>query len=276
MISIESSALHHMFKQVIPHMDDPENCMPVISSVRLEARDGWLYALATDRFTFAASRRKVTHDSDAIGHVPGNLVPAVAAWLDVTSQSNETVTISLPVDDGDDGPLFFTAPGRGKLTIEYDADDYKSYPDWRKIFHNALKAEPGAVPVSGVTTRFLARWPEAADKLMFWQAGPMKPVVFLDTLGYFAGMQMPFRTELADREDVAPAWIAATVPTAKVDGITYDLDKTWEDRHGDPWTYSGDDTPDGVPLMVIEGIEDDPHPLDRLIGQYGPLYARDL
>lgn len=267
MISIPATDLQRMFQQVTPHMSDDEY-IPVIHTVRLEARDGWLYVIATDRYTFAAGRRPVVGEYNSTGHIPGRLVPAVAAWLDGVSESGDTVSLSLPAKDA----LIFTAPGRGKLIIECDADDYEKFPDWRKMLHEALTAAPRLVPVTGFTTRFLTRWQHAAEKLAAWQEAPGKPLVLLDSDGYFAGMQMPVRFAIP-REDLATGWIAATVRTATVDGLTYDLDKTWEDVHGDPWAYSGKDCPDGMPLMVLDGIEDDPHPLDRLITQYGPLYA---
>nr|WP_119589807.1 phiSA1p31-related protein [Streptomyces scabiei] len=269
MISISAHDLRAMLKQVTPHMSEDDD-IPVIHSVRLEARDGWLYAIASDRYTLGASRREIIADGNRTGHVPGWFVPSLAAWLDGTAEYGETVSLSLPVDDRP-APLSFAASGCGTLTVDYDADRYKAFPDWRKILHAALTAEPGLVPLSGVTTRYLTRWQHAADKLTVWQESPRKPFLFLDEHGHFAGMQMPVRYELT-RDEAAPGWIAATAHTASVDGQTYDLRLTWEDRHGDPWTYSGRDLGD-MPLMVIEGIEDDPHPLDRLVTQYGPLYA---
>ncbi|MFJ9374394.1 phiSA1p31-related protein [Streptomyces sp. NPDC101455] len=272
MISILAKDLHLMFKQVAPHMDDPENGLPFISSIRLESRDGWLYAVATDRFTVGAARRPITDGGNGTGHIPAYLVPAVEAVLGAAADHGDKVSLTLPTDDGQ---LVLTVPGQEKLAVEYEPADYKGFPNWRKILHDALTAEPCTIPIAGLTTSFLARWQHAAEKLAFWQSAPNKPLVFLDHDGYFAGMQMPTRAD-DKREDAAHGWIDATVPTATVDGSTYDLDKTWSDKHGDPWTYSGKDTPDGMPLMVIDGIEDDPHPLDRLVWTYGPLYARDL
>ncbi|MFE4697248.1 phiSA1p31-related protein [Streptomyces sp. NPDC056738] len=274
MISIEASSIRRMFEQVTPHMEDAEDGIPVISSVRLEARNGWLYAAATDRFTFAVSRRPVVvvEDGNRAGHLPGGFVAAVSAWLDAAAEAGLAVTLSLPLE-GRSAPLTFEAPGRGKLTVDYDAGDFKNFPNWRTFLRPTLTAEPVSVPVTGFTTRFLARWQHAAERLTAWQQGPNKPVVLLDELGYFAGLHMPVRQEGLTREGVADEWIEATAHTATVDGITYDLSKTWEDRDGDSWTYSGDDTPDGMPLMVIDGIEENPYPLDRLIAQYGPLHA---
>lgn len=274
MISIAASDLHRMFQQVTPHMLDPEEYLPVISSVRLEVRDGWLYVAATDRFTFAVARREILPDGNRIGHVPGHLVAALTAWLDGAAQLGDTVSLSLPTDDRPNSTLSFAAPGRGAFTVEYDADDYKGFPEWRRIFHRALTAAPIAVPVTGFTTRFLARWQHAAERLTVWQEAPRKPFVFLSEDGNFAGLHCPTRyPDDQTREDTARDWIAATTPTATVDGRTYDLTRTWSDRHGDPWTYSGKDCPDGMPLMVIDGIEDDPHPLDQLISTYGPLHS---
>lgn len=273
MFDIESSALRRMIQQVTPHMDDPDNYMPILSSVRFEARDGWLYALATDRYTFAASRREIVHTGDITAHVPGPAVPTLTAWLDEVAEHAGRVGIAFLDVRDDAGAIVFTAAGHGQLQVEYEDHVSAKFPDWRKLFHSALTAESGIVPASGVTTKFLARWAHAADKLVIWQEAPRKPIVFLDLLGQFAGMQMPITADVASRDELAPQWISATKPRATVDGVTYDLDVTWEDRDGDPWTYSGNDTPDGMALMVVDGIADDAHPLDRLIQQYGPLSA---
>ncbi|MFF9898473.1 phiSA1p31-related protein [Streptomyces longispororuber] len=273
MISIEASTLHRMLEQVSPHMDDPENYLPVISSIRLETRDGWLYAVASDRFTLAAARRPILDEGARHGHVPGHLVPALTAWLSAEAGLGSTVGLTLPGRAVDNTyQVLLTTSGHGSFEIEYDADAYAKYPDWRKHLRKALAAQPGVVDITGFTTEFLARWQQAATKLVAWQTGPREPVVFLDEDGHFAGLHMPFLHE-ESRHRAAADWIEATARRATVDGRTYDLDLTWEDAHGDPWTYSGEDCRDGTPLMVMDGIEDDPHPLDRLITQYGPLHA---
>ncbi|MEU8717511.1 phiSA1p31-related protein [Streptomyces sp. NPDC048663] len=273
MITIEAKTLRDMFRQVVPHMGE-DDYIPVIHSVRLEQRDGWLYAIASDRYTIAVARRPVTNHGECTGHIPGRLVPALTAWLEGHAEFGGSIGVTLPVTKGD-VDIILTTPGRGRFDVTYDTEDYKAFPDWRKILHSVLIAQPGIVPLTGVTTRFLNRWEHAAEKLVVWQEAGNKPILLLDEAGEFAGMQMPvsFHRDGMKREDVATSWIAATVKTSVVDGRTYDLDKTWVDRHGDPWTYSGNDMPDGMPLMLLDGIEDDPHPLDRLIWAYGPIEA---
>lgn len=273
MISIPASDLRRMFKQVTPHMLDSDDYLPVISTVRLEARNGWLYAVATDRYTIAVARHEVGTPFNQTGHIPGRLVPALTAWLDGLAANGHTVSLDLPVAEEQSG-VVLAAGGLGNFTVQYDAADYEKFPGWRKLLHAALTCEPGPIPLTGFTTRFLARWQHAAEELITWQEAPGKPLVLLDKLGSFAGLHMPIgyhNDPGMNRQEAAGGWIAATVPTATVDGFTYNLDETWLDVHGDPWTYSGKDCPDGMPLMVIEGIEDDPHPLDKLIAQYGPL-----
>ncbi|MFF9129152.1 phiSA1p31-related protein [Streptomyces sp. NPDC014806] len=271
MISIQATDLHRMLQQVTPHMSD-DDCTPVINSVRLETRCGWLYVAATDRYTFAVARREVAASWDRDGHLPGHLVPAVMAWLNSEATAGHTVGLTLPVTE--DSPVILTAPKNNALHLEYDASHYKNFPDWRKIFRHALTATPEAIPLTGFTTRYLNRWQHAAEKLVTWQEAPGKPLVLLDELGTFAGLHMPvgYHRDLT-RDGVASGWIGATAPTATVDGLTYDLSRTWVDRHGDPWSFAGEHCPDGMPLMVLDGIEDDPHPLDQLIAQYGPIYS---
>ncbi|MEW2300236.1 phiSA1p31-related protein [Streptomyces sp. NPDC006655] len=277
-ITINAKDLRRMFEQVTPHMDDPENWVPVISSIRLESRDGWLYAVASDRYTIAVARCPIVAERSCVGHIPGRLVAAFTALVDAAAECADDVTLTLPPVAAEGMcTLKLSTVGRKQLTVEYEPDDYKTFPDWRKVLYSVLTAQPGQIPLTGFTTRFLARWQHAGEKLIVWQEAGDKPMLLLGD-DRFVGLQMPTSAyrDGAKREEIAAAWTAATVPTAVVHGFTYDLDKTWEDRHGDPWTYSGNEMPDGMPLMVIEGIEDDPHPLDRLIDQYGPLYAADL
>jgi hypothetical protein len=275
MISIPASDLRRMFKQVTPHMHNPDGYLLVTSTVRLEARDGWLYAVATDRYTIAVARHEIGGTFNQTGHIPGRLVPALTTWLDGLAAGGHTVSIDLPVDEEECG-VVLAAKGLGNFTVRYDAAEYGKFPGWRKLLHAALTCEPGPIPLTGFTTSFLARWQHAAKELITWQEAPGKPLVLVDKDGTFAGLHMPVgyhNDPSVTRRTAAGSWIAATVHTATVHGLTYHLDETWLDVHGDPWTYSGKDCPDGMPLMVIEGIEDDPHPLDRLIAQYGPLTA---
>ncbi|MFD6025669.1 DNA polymerase III subunit beta family protein [Streptomyces griseoluteus] len=270
MITIAAKDLRHMLQQVAPHMSD-DDTLPTINSVRLETRDGWLYASATDRYTFAVSRRMHLNEAEQrAAHIPGHHVPNVLAWLDTMAvRALDNIELSLPFDGI--SSITFTGIGGDRLETGHVSSDYKHFPDWRKIFHAALTAEPVAIPLTGFTTKFLARWEHAAERLTTWQQGPGKPIVLLDELGYFAGLHMPVRQEGASRASEAADWIAATTPTATVGGTTYDLTETWLDVNGDPWTYSGKDDGD-EPLMVMDGIEDDPHTLARLIAEYGPLH----
>jgi len=272
MISITASELRRMLQQVTPHMSDPEDGLPVISCIQFQARAGWLYAAATDRYTIAVSRREVATTENLTGYIPGHLVPALTAWLDGLANLGEAVGLTLPVVE-DPAEVVLTSSGLGNFTVQYDTGDFEKFPDWRKILHAALTCEPGPIPLTGFTAKFLARWQHAAEKLITWQEAPGKPLVLLDELGYFAGLHMPigYHRDGMTRQKAVGSWIAATVRTATVDGFTYHLDRSWTDRDGDVWTYTGDDYLDGTPLMAIEGLEEDPHPLDSVITMFGPL-----
>lgn len=271
MISIEAKDLHRMLQQVTPHMADPDEYLPALACIRVEATDdGWLYAVATDRYTLAVARHETLADTSGIGYLPAQLVPAVTAWLAQAAEHGQAVKLALPTHDQQ--AIALRAPGSGRLSIETDTNGHKGVPNWRTLLHAQLKAEPVAVPLTGFTTRFLARWQQADLKVHAWQAGPHRPLIVAAESGDFLGLQMPVRSELTQGE-ATPGWLAATAPRATVDGTTYRLDRSWKDRDGDPWTYSGKDTTDGMPLMVVDGFEEDPHPLDRLIAWYGPLHT---
>lgn len=57
--------LHELIAPVIPHAGtDPE--LPELGVIRLEVRDDVLYAVATDRYTMAATRRPTDDPADDV------------------------------------------------------------------------------------------------------------------------------------------------------------------------------------------------------------------
>ena len=59
MTTVTAAELHRMIEQVVPHMSD-DDTVPVINSVQMEARDGYLFVSATDRYTMAVARTAIT------------------------------------------------------------------------------------------------------------------------------------------------------------------------------------------------------------------------
>ncbi|MFJ4434578.1 phiSA1p31-related protein [Streptomyces sp. NPDC088923] len=269
MPSITVSELRRMLKQVTPHV--PTDLDLPISHLLLEQRDGWLYAVGTDRYTLAVSRRAVGNNGDAHGVLPAAQIPALTAWLSDRAVDWADATLTLNGRHG----VEVRVDGHGQLRAE--ANDYqKPVRNWRAMILAQLRREPAAVPLTAFTSEYLARWQHAGSALTAWQADPGAPLVITGehpqgdvVCGDFIGMQMPCRVLSTTREQIVDAWTEPLAQTT-VDGTTYDLRATWLDADGDPWTWNGS-TDNGMPLMVLDGCETDPYRLDTLVTEHGPL-----
>jgi len=263
--TVPAAELHRMIEQVLPHMSN-DDTLPVINSVQLEARDGWLFATATDRYTMAVARAPITTPATWREIcIPGESIHALAAWLKPTIG---TVTIGIRREE-DEVSVTFTSK-TGAMTVEYASRSYSKLPDWRKLLHRYIDATPQLTPLTGFTTEYLARWEKATKTLQCWQYGETGALVVMDELGYFLGMQMPVRHEIT-RDDLLSKWRGSLARIAYDSGTGYSLERQWADAQGDPWEYTGRDNRDGQPLMRLVGIDDDEHTLADLITQYGPL-----
>lgn len=265
MTTITAAEFRHMLTQTAPHMSD-DDTLPVINSVHLEARDGYLFAVASDRYTLAVARTSITSaDTWTDAFVPAEHLPTLTAWLD---SSFGTVTISVGRDD-EEVTLAFTRKD-GYMRFSYSNRDYRNFPDWRKVLRGQLDAEPQPVLLTGFTTKYLSRWEKATSVLQCWQYGPRGALVLIDQMGGFLGMQMPVHREDLQRDDLLAKWRGSLTRLAYVDGQSYSLDVQWSDAQGDPWEYTGRDR-QGEPLMRVVGIDGDDHTLADLLALYGPI-----
>ena len=265
MTTVTAAELHRMIEQVVPHMSD-DDTLPVINSVQLEARDGYLFATATDRYTMAIARTVITTPETWRNvFIPAENVPVLLAWLKPTFG---TATIGLREDE-DETSVTFTSK-TSSITIEYSNRPHSKLPDWRKILHRYIAAEPEVVPLTGFTTKYLARWQKAAKTVQCWQYSATGAFVVMDELGYFLGMQMPVHHQIS-RDDLLAKWQGSLARIAYDGPDAYSLEHQWADAQGDPWEYTGRDNVDGEPLMRLVGIEDDDHPLSKVITEFGPL-----
>lgn len=270
MTHLSAEELHRMIKQVAPHMSD-DATLPVLNAIHLEARNHDLTAVATDRYTVGVARTNLVDNDRWEAYIPDSELRTVTAWLKSAKATNSTISVVAQAD-GDDTTLTFSS-NNGSLRIEYPTKNYGRFPNWRNIIQGALDGEPQAVPLSGLTTKFLDRWQHADNKLHYFQAGPKKPVVFLDTTGDFIGMQMPINNEELTRSQLTSRWTNVLTRFAYIGAEGYNLDLQWADKQGDPWEYTGRDNYMGEPLMRLVGIDDDDHTLASLIAIFGPISA---
>jgi hypothetical protein len=269
MPTIAVSELRRMLEQVTPHV--PTDTDLPIAHLLLEQRDGWLYAVGTDRYTLAVSRRPVLNDEPSLGVLPAAQIPALTAWLDART-----------VDYGD---AVLTLNGRHGIEVRVDGhglfraganDSQRPVRNWRTMVLAQLRREPAAVPLTAFTSEYLARWKHAGAALTAWQAAPGAPLVITGETPHesnaqaeFIGMQMPCRVDVMTREQIVHAW-TEPLAQATVGDRTYDLRATWLDTDGDPWEWNGA-TDNGMPLMTLGDLEADPYRLDTLVTEHGPL-----
>ncbi|MEU5979411.1 phiSA1p31-related protein [Streptomyces sp. NPDC047315] len=267
MTSVSVRDLRRILRQVAPHMGT-DDTLPVLAAIRLEAHDGWLYAVATDRYTLAAARTQIVAADDWRAPLPGGELPSVLAWLKHQSTLADTVSLATAGHDGQTS-LDLTS-STGHLRVTTTDRNHSRFPDWRDMLRTQLTAERGPVPVTAFTTPYLARWEHAEERLIAWQTSPTKPLLLASEGGDFLGMQMPVSLHGVDHASVAAGWVDCLTRTAVVDGQTYRLDVRWVDRDGDPWEYAGWDL-DGKPLMRVSGLDGDEHTLAELIAGFGPI-----
>src|SRR5205807_209534 len=88
-IRIDWTRLAKLIKPVLPHMSD-DDTLPAIHAVHLSARDGHLYAMATDRYTLAVNRIPARQDVPEFEF----LIPSWSA--------RHTLDVFAPEQDDDD------------------------------------------------------------------------------------------------------------------------------------------------------------------------------
>jgi hypothetical protein len=265
MTSILAEELRQMIDRVSPHMSE-EDVLPIINCVRIEHSDGFLFAVATDRYTIGVARSAVVNTGETWQFsIPAAQLKSVTSWLKCTSGNVDLTTRR----DGDQMKTRLHSAG-SFLEFSSRAEYAGTYPRWRGILRTALTDEPKAISVATCDARFLARWKHGATLLHTWQAGPHAPIVFMSDDPGFIGAQMPVRPEDNSRDKLVDRWLGALIPTAEVNGITYRLDRQWSDKDGDVWEYTGHERR-AEPLMRVVGIEDDDHTLTDLIALYGPI-----
>lgn len=266
MTTITAAQLHHMLSQVKPHMST-DDTLPVINSVHLEVRDGHLFAVASDRYTLAVARTAITTPGYwTNAYLPGEHLPSLEAWLEAA-----VGTVTLAVSKADDASTLTITGKTGSMTIAYNNNAYKNFPNWRNLVRGEIDAKPQPVSLTAFTTKFLARWQQAGTVIQCWQNKPGSPLIVMGETGDFLGLQMPVRHEIS-RDDLTDQWRRSLTRVAYVGEQEYSLDVQWVDAQGDPWAYTGKDQ-FGEPLMRLVGIDDDHHTLAQLVKRYGPLTA---
>ncbi|GAA4846397.1 hypothetical protein [Kitasatospora terrestris] len=207
-MSVTLTDLPTIIRQLTPHIST-DDTLPPIHGIYLEATGTHLFAAATDRYTFALTRREAPNTS---GSAPWkafiartDLLALRALFPTRRRTADLTLTYNRPCTRTRDGGLSIS-DGNRSLTLSANVPLASGFPKWRPLFAAALAAEPQLTDEAHYSAAFLARWNHAPaeryEPLTLWTAGPDKPL--LVAAGHdFLGLQMPIRP--GDHVPGAPA-----------------------------------------------------------------------
>jgi DNA polymerase III beta subunit, central domain len=220
-VSVSSTLLRRHLTAVLPHAG-VDDTLPVLASVRIEIRAGYLYLAATDRYTMGVTRLRIPAipDRDRATQLACGCAREMRRLLK-TAGGPVALTFG-------DGHLTLDA-GRNR-TATWGTEDNWVFPDWRPLIAKMLAADPAELgDRHGINPDKLARFCDgsALDPLNLWvtngssrqvsQEPPEPAPVLLVTRGdWFAGCMMP--TSYGTVNDAAAsaatwgAWAGITEP----------------------------------------------------------------
>jgi hypothetical protein len=208
--TINAHRLQRLIAQTRPHVS-PDDTLPPINGIRFECDGVHIHALATDRYTFVASRTKVREETDVWATT---IAEKDLDWLTAWLKTHEGDTI-LDLTLGDSGLVI--TDDNGKLTVPVAT---RPFPKWQGVFRDALRDATTSGELVAFDTKLLARWKDAGTRLQVWRAAPEKPLLLIgeDVLG----LQMPIRHhgETEDRAAVLDHWSGSLGQGGKGEALT--------------------------------------------------------
>lgn len=163
----------------------PNNLLPMLNTVRLEATGTHLLAVATDRFTIGASSAPYEGAPFAVT-LPMREVKLI---LDACKPGRRT-----PFDVADlratpKGALLHVKLGETTITVPTYRGEF---PRWRQLLPEPVEASEPVVGSIDLNPAYLARFAKIGRDAKFYLRGPNKPVG-VRVGDYFVGVVMPIR-----------------------------------------------------------------------------------
>lgn len=223
-VTINAHQLKLLLDQTADHMGH-EGIEP-LHGIRLDADARYLYAVATDRYTIAAARYRLSHGDEGqepwAVTIPAEHLRSLREWID-SMKGAGLITISTAK-----GRLFFEGP-QTDLSIAINTG--LEFPDWRGLFRKMIDTSVDGGTFPALNPGFLARF-NNGNILRVRMTGDEKPLlVFAED---FIGAQMPTRyagiypCKEESFEGVHKSWLwtlAAGSTDASIDGAAYEEDR---------------------------------------------------
>lgn len=224
-MSVTMTDLPRIVRQLTPHIS-ADDTLPPITGIYLEADGTHLFAAATDRYTFALTRREATEPEPWRAVIARGDLTALRALFPTRRRSADLhLTHSGGCTRTPDG-LLTIGDGTRSLTLSANASLARKFPKWRPLFATALAAEPHQDAEALYNAGYLARWAKAVDghhPVTTWSAGPGKPLLIAAGPD-FLGLHMPVRSgehkpetpvrERQDRAALRATWADALTTSA--------------------------------------------------------------
>lgn len=203
-IDLTTRELHGLIAPVLPHASTDAE-LPYLNTVHLQVRDQVLYAIATDRYTMAATRHAL-HEMAGELDITIDRADLGAALKLFTFTKDEDPKLTLVVDKF---PIP-VAPGRtlDGLGLRIDGEDgtrlvlhdrgqpdLKPFSAWRKTMGKVVhRATVPATPALILTPSMLPRWSKAAGKgerLMVFVGPEQGDAILFTVEDHFVGIWAP-------------------------------------------------------------------------------------
>ncbi|MET9055488.1 hypothetical protein ABZW50_30505 [Streptomyces bacillaris] len=188
MITIADHTLSRLVEQARPHMGagyEPE----AVQALNLDHDGQYLYAMATNRYTLAVSRTRITEStgepwSAAISRVQ---VPELKAAIRLLDQKPITL-------EHTGGQLILSGESGTRIALDVLPAD-KGPLDWRKLLLPALEKKAAATRMS-MSPKYFGAWKNLPGPVEMWSTGENKMALIV--AADFLGAQMPVRREGED------------------------------------------------------------------------------
>lgn len=233
-VTINAHQLGRLIDKTINHMGN--EYIPALHGIRLDVDSRYLYAVATDRYTFAVARYGLNHgDCDQepfAALLPAENVETVREWLRAMKGAN-WITLSLtehPIDhEGARRHLLVFESARTTLNVAVSLG--QEYPDWRGILRKLTENSIEGEPFPCLNSSYLARFDSGAILRVRLAADEKAALLFGEN---FIGAMMPARYAglgPAEQESYATAFnawqwtLAAGSKDADMNGAAYEEDR---------------------------------------------------
>lgn len=181
-ITINAHQLGRLIDQTASHIG-PDTIEP-LHGIRFDVDATHLYAVASDRYTLAASRYRLNHDDKGqepfAVTLPADHIESIREWLR-TMKGAESVVLNVA-----DGRLVFKG---NKADLSILVNTSLVFPNWRGLFRGIAEQALEDAPFPALQSEYLGRWNGTGHILRARVSADLKAVLLFGE--DFIGAMMP-------------------------------------------------------------------------------------